>query len=65
MRASSFETYQELKYYCLACRAENCVDLPQWHWGQVCIICMSNISDTLMCMLPHQEQGWPQQWCLH
>jgi hypothetical protein len=35
MRASSFEAYQELKYYCLACRAENCVDLPQWHWGQV------------------------------
>lgn len=35
MRASSFEQYQELKYYCLACRAENCVDLPQWHWGQV------------------------------
>jgi hypothetical protein len=35
MRASSFEAYQELRYYCLACRAENCVDLPQWHWGQV------------------------------
>lgn len=36
MRVSSFEAYQELKYFCLACRAENCVDLPQWHWGQVC-----------------------------
>jgi len=35
MRASSFEAYQELKYFCLECRAENCVDLPQWHWGKV------------------------------
>ena len=36
-RRSSLVDAQELTYYCKACRAENIMDLPHWHWGQVCV----------------------------
>ena len=35
LRMSSLDEYQELKFFCLKCRKENCMDLPHWHWGQV------------------------------
>lgn len=34
-RRSSLVDSPELRYYCRSCRAENVMDLPHWHWGQV------------------------------
>jgi len=34
-RRSSLVDGQELTFFCKSCRAENVMDLPYWHWGQV------------------------------
>lgn len=39
MRSSSLMDSPELHYFCCKCRAENVMDLPHWHWGQVCFLC--------------------------